>query len=467
MGEESALNADGSALFLQACGMQGPLELEILEPGKNQARRQCFSQPVLLVGRGEQCSLRLNDPVVSRRHAYLQLIAGRVFFVDLGSRTGIVAQSGTLRSGWLDPGQELRLGDCTIRLTSTATRQPQFSSAADRAWNPVNRQASLSDSEHGWLLEYGRDYPLWPLNRVLTLVGRAADCKLRIEGRGISRYHAAFLHTPTGVWLIDLRSREGTFLNGSGIQWALLEDGCQIRIGPECAIRAWQQGVTIASNHGTASPKSLVPSRPPGALQVVPIERSLLPRPAPGTDTERLLAAISSNGIHPEQSQLAPVIQQLSLMQQQMFDQFQQTLLTMAQMFCSMQREQMTLVRQELDRVHQLTDELQGIQEELKKQASRGPAVPAAGKVLHEQASRTSNIPVGNPIQTPPPAPSGRTVESTRRVGSTTESPKEMAGVSGSAGTDIHKWLSQRLVALQEERQSRLRKVLGMILGKV
>lgn len=53
----------------------------------------------------------------------------------------------------------------------------------------------------------------------------------------------------------------------------------------------------------------------------------------------------------------------------------------MAQMFCSMQREQMMLVRQELNRVHQLTDELQGIQEDLKKQASREPEVPATVKV--------------------------------------------------------------------------------------
>src|SRR5207245_1978028 len=54
-------------------------------------------------------------------------------------------------------------------------------------------------------------------------------------------------------------------------------------------------------------------------------------------------------------------------MQQQMFDQFQQAMVMMVQMFRSLHRDQMQLVREELDRLHELTAELQSLQADLAK----------------------------------------------------------------------------------------------------
>src|SRR5262249_46003495 len=172
--------------------MQRPLELEVLEPGKPRVQRRRFLQPALLVGRDEQCDLCLNDPTISRRHAYLQVIGGRVFFIDLGSvTTGIRTESGWVLSGWLDPGQQLRLGGYTVRLAPFAMNPIRLPSASERSWNPLDRQMARSDTDRGWFLEFDRDHPPWRLNRVLTLVGRAANCQLRIHAESVSRYHAA------------------------------------------------------------------------------------------------------------------------------------------------------------------------------------------------------------------------------------------------------------------------------------
>src|SRR5207302_5383852 len=64
---------------------------------------------------------------------------------------------------------------------------------------------------------------------------------------------------------------------------------------------------------------------------------------------------------------LAPLAHQLSLMQKQMFDQFQQAMMMMFQMFNTLQQDQMGAIRQELDHLHNLTQELTKLQLDLNR----------------------------------------------------------------------------------------------------
>src|ERR1700722_2544626 len=72
--------------------------------------------PFALIGRDESCVCRLNHADVSRRHAYLQAIFGRIFCVDLGSRNGTHWGDTPLRSGWLDLGVPIRIGPYQIEV---------------------------------------------------------------------------------------------------------------------------------------------------------------------------------------------------------------------------------------------------------------------------------------------------------------------------------------------------------------
>jgi hypothetical protein len=77
------------------------------------------------------------------------------------------------------------------------------------------------------------------------------------------------------------------------------------------------------------------------------------------------------------ESILGPVINQLGLMQQQMFDQFQQAMVMVVQMFGTMHRDQMAVIREELDRLHALSKELHGLKNELASQSrNRVQTVP-------------------------------------------------------------------------------------------
>ena len=133
-----------------------------------------------------------------------------------------------------------------------------------------------------------------------------------------------------------------------------------------------------------------------------------------------------------------PLVSQFSQMQQQMFEQFQQTVVMMAQMFGNVQREQMALIRQELEQIQVLTRQLHTLQSE------RMPQSTSPRQVSSQAAAPTS----------PTPSLSWKPTASAAKADTPSAKPCE---------PDVHVWLSQRLSALQQERQSRWQKVLSVL----
>ena len=187
-------------------------------------------------------------------------------------------------------------------------------------------------------------------------------------------------------------------------------------------------------------------------------------------------------GRPPEQAELAeallqPLVQQFSMMQQQMFDQFHQATMAMVQMFGSMHRDQMGVVREELDRIRQLGQELQTIQAQL--QAPSPPPEPQAGPSESARPSRPG------PAEAPPPAapepraerprpgtgrsgdpkPSARPrprqdAEHTAGTPKRSPSPTDAAEAAGQ-----HALLFQRLQEIQNERQTRWQRLVALMSG--
>jgi len=68
--------------------------------------------------------------------------------------------------------------------------------------------------------------------RDMTVIGRREDCDLRIPLGEVSRKHCRILRDGDSLKLEDLGSSNGTFLNGSRVQEALLSPGDTIQVGP-------------------------------------------------------------------------------------------------------------------------------------------------------------------------------------------------------------------------------------------
>ena len=64
-----------------------------------------------------------------------------------------------------------------------------------------------------------------------TILGRAVDCDIQILARGVSRQHAAIIVNDEGeAYLMDLASKNGTFVDGFPILRVRLDDGMSFRI---------------------------------------------------------------------------------------------------------------------------------------------------------------------------------------------------------------------------------------------
>ncbi|HXG13031.1 MAG TPA: FHA domain-containing protein, partial [Gemmataceae bacterium] len=118
------MNQHPMDLFLSACGLAGPLQLHVSSPAGQEAVHLTLAQPFAVVGSNAGNDLALNHVQISRRHAYLQALAGRIFCLDLKSRTGIRWEGRPARYGWIDPGQAVGIGPYQVRVEFTPSPQP-------------------------------------------------------------------------------------------------------------------------------------------------------------------------------------------------------------------------------------------------------------------------------------------------------------------------------------------------------
>ena len=73
---------------------------------------------------------------------------------------------------------------------------------------------------------------VYRLNKGISIIGRAQNAEVRITDDGISRQHAELRLEGDGLWAADLKSLNGTFVNGERITApTLLHDGDKIQVG--------------------------------------------------------------------------------------------------------------------------------------------------------------------------------------------------------------------------------------------
>jgi hypothetical protein len=103
---------------------------------------------------------------------------------------------------------------------------------------PVDGDAWLKDareqlSEPGEYLAYEDSGALKTvaLTREWTRIGRSLAADVRFDDPTVSRRHALVVRQADGVRVLDDRSLNGVFVNGSRIEWKVLEDGDEILVG--------------------------------------------------------------------------------------------------------------------------------------------------------------------------------------------------------------------------------------------
>src|SRR4029078_1747330 len=63
------------------------------------------------------------------------------------------------------------------------------------------------------------------VDRATIAIERAIDNDVRITSGLVSRHHCRIESGPDGIWIVDLKSANGTFVNGERLTRHKLEDG--------------------------------------------------------------------------------------------------------------------------------------------------------------------------------------------------------------------------------------------------
>jgi pSer/pThr/pTyr-binding forkhead associated (FHA) protein len=114
---------------------------------------------VMIIGRGADCHLTVNDPLISRRHVRILVGADRVVIEDIDSRNGVLLNGATLRAQTrLRDGDRIRLG----------SQEFVFLDQAFAGAQPTRRTTGELRLCNRCRLPYPREAPSCPACRVRT-----------------------------------------------------------------------------------------------------------------------------------------------------------------------------------------------------------------------------------------------------------------------------------------------------------
>ena len=217
----------------------------------------------VVIGRDLRADVRIAHPLVSRAHVVLRFdpAAGRWLAVDNGSLNGIFVDGRRVPEVDLTDGAVVNLGNpdgpsvsfhlsrpqapagqpsrnptAPIRTPAPPTAPPAVP-PADAAPTQMGPSPARPGSGPGnsnlatSMLKILRPGSAGPPPPGSLTVGRATDNDIVIPDVLASRHHATLIPTPGGTEIRDNRSINGTFVNGTRVDTALLNEGDVVTIG--------------------------------------------------------------------------------------------------------------------------------------------------------------------------------------------------------------------------------------------
>ncbi|MCA9077298.1 MAG: FHA domain-containing protein [Planctomycetaceae bacterium] len=219
--------------FREALKVTKPLGVSVHSEKNRKPVVAKIEAPYAILGRGSKCAVRLADKSVSYRHVYLQAFGDRVLCVDLLSPNPI-SWDGPETDGWMSPEHVVSVGPYRVKLSGEGWQCDHSD------WpSPLECKTRTNESTpfgalplvHLELLNQQLEGMAWPINRVVTLVGRDDRCRITCADERISRVHCSLVLTPYGLWVVDLVGRGGVQINGKLQSCALLEPGDELGVG--------------------------------------------------------------------------------------------------------------------------------------------------------------------------------------------------------------------------------------------
>jgi pSer/pThr/pTyr-binding forkhead associated (FHA) protein len=241
------------------------------------------------------------------------------------------------------------------------------------------------------------------MNRPLALVGASRFCQIRLNDAGASRFVCGLILTPLGLWVSDLLSGQGIQVNGVRCEGARLEDGDRLEIGVE--------GVSLRIFYGSSRTAILATTSSTASASALARLRS-----NPAELAASLVPGLLKPLFDAESSQAGGA------------DPTGEALLLMIRLLGEIHREHVVLIRDELERIRELSREMAQVKRLL------GPSPPGTSPTL--------------------PGPRTEAPTSDQEPGETRLDP-----------ATVHDLVGERLAEWERERESRWGKVVSLLMG--
>lgn len=239
------------------------ITVRILGPGFGRSGKIFnFPRPFARIGRFPANDIRIDSPNVSRWHVYLQLLPEGVFFVDLGSRSGVIQKGKRVAHGWMSATEPLLLPPYQLFV--------ETDKHGDET-NPLVKLPASSDPLVNVQLNFvnpaGAAFHHF-LRRRLTIMGRFAPSKLRLDDPTIARAHLAYYRTESELFVINLVGI-GAYCQGQPLVVNQVKHGdiCQLgcfTLQAEFVRR--RRGDQSSAHEDESQDDDLIPSRAPASF---------------------------------------------------------------------------------------------------------------------------------------------------------------------------------------------------------
>ena len=212
------------------------------------------------IGRDLDCDVVLPDNGVSRRHASIAPVPGGYLLTDESSNGTLVNGDRMGATRLLEPGDVLRLHDEELRYEVEGTDGSETPAASSRAPTTILDMSSLRSvlaSEQ--TRSSSRRHPTasleiirgpfagasFQIDRPVCSIGRGEQSDVRLRDESVSSAHATLLRKGDTWYVVDLRSVNGTFVDGYGVAGEReLHTGATLRVGAvEMLFRSFVGGV--------------------------------------------------------------------------------------------------------------------------------------------------------------------------------------------------------------------------------
>lgn len=504
--------------FAAECGLRSPLRFLVENVESGRTEKIDVQSPFVLIGQGRGCDLRLVHPDVCYRHAYLQVIQGRLYGFDLDSDHGTAWGRSVRREGVVTFQTNLQIGPFSIRLS----RAPAFTQGLESTADDWELENEPLENIRLWFENAGgrsSHSPLRPIRRQITLLGRSNRSHLKLSDASVSKAHCSIVRTEFGFWVVDLLGRTGTRLKDRLVRFSRLTPDETLTVGrfrmrlkdltrdeavfhDDAPVLETESTRSSDDQAAVVSVKSQQESAPETATWTAALVeraageliRSTQPQEhrLPAVPGEQALSAGVSGGV--SENLLLAMMDQFSQMQQQLLSHTQQQMTMLAEMFGTLHKGQHDAVQEQLRSIQAITAELGRLRAEPAAIGVAQPVAPSGDELKHPPLASAESAAVApeiarevepdrveeccpaienrsptaaDPVDPPAADQSAATAAAgDSEAGDDPELPVSAPVRESRAGVSSHTWVTQRICELERERSSRWKRLFQLVGGQ-